>query len=356
MHSLAHSLAAVAVLTCSASAGQIIHSAPFGPVGIGATTVVSLPQFDGSAGVLRSIHVTVSGMVSGVWRMENTNPHRTTVGGYSSGQGVGAYVLAQVPGGTMSPPNPAYIPEVVPLSAFDGTTDFAGTSGVSVAFSDQKGDGAPTIATAIYQDSGVALYAGTGTISLLLGPMIQFGPTSLPPGIVHDATVSVSGVVHLVYQYDPLPTGICWATVFSGCPCANPTPPGYGCPNSVDSQGGRLAITGSASLSADTLVLGGSHMPDSFVMYVQGDSFAYAQLPYGDGLRCVTGSLVRLGAHANTGGSSQYPSAGDLPVSVRGGVLAPGTRYYQALYRDNASFCTSSTFNATNGMAILWTP
>jgi hypothetical protein len=29
---------------------------------------------------------------------------------------------------------------------------------------------------------------------------------------------------------------------------------------------------------------------------------------------------------------------------------------YQALYRDNAIFCTTGTFNLTNGLRVTWNP
>jgi hypothetical protein len=41
---------------------------------------------------------------------------------------------------------------------------------------------------------------------------------------------------------------------------------------------------------------------------------------------------------------------------VRGLVAAPGTRTYQVWYRNAAAFCTSSTFNLSNGLQIAWGP
>jgi hypothetical protein len=212
----------------------------------------------------------------------------------------------------------------------------------------------------LLSESQFASYLGDGTSTVSLGPVIRYGPNMLPPGVVDGSTVFASGTVRVVYSYDPLPAPICMATSNcpcqgTACPCTSPAA-GHGCTNSASSQGGLLATSGEASLSADTLLLSGTSMPDSFALYVQGDSFVYVQHPFGDGLRCITGSLVRLGARANAGGSSHYPAAGGLPVSVRGGVTAPGTRTYQTFYRDPAEYCTSSTLNATNGMAIVWGP
>jgi hypothetical protein len=121
-------------------------------------------------------------------------------------------------------------------------------------------------------------------------------------------------------------------------------------------MGGVLDAGGTASLSADTLVLSGSSMTSSSALYFQGTTNSYQGAFYGDGTRCVGGSVVRLGTKTNVAGSSQYPAPGDLPVSVRGGVTSPGLRYYQVLYRDNGNYCTTSSFNLTSGMAVLWNP
>ncbi len=71
-------------------------------------------------------------------------------------------------------------------------------------------------------------------------------------------------------------------------------------------------------------------------------------------LLCVTGTIRRLGTRANVSDSSQFPGPGGTPISVAGAITAPGTRYYQIMYRDNGNFCTPSTFNTTSGMAIAW--
>jgi hypothetical protein len=65
---------------------------------------------------------------------------------------------------------------------------------------------------------------------------------------------------------------------------------------------------------------------------------------------------VRLATKTNASGASQYPAAGDPSVSVRGGVLAPGMRTYQVWYRNAAAFCTTATFNLTNGLRATWVP
>jgi hypothetical protein len=78
----------------------------------------------------------------------------------------------------------------------------------------------------------------------------------------------------------------------------------------------------------------------------------------GDGLRCVNGSIIRLGVKSNALGASQYPLAGDPPISVRGQIpVAGATRYYQVWYRNPApTFCTGAMHNLTNGYAVTWSP
>jgi hypothetical protein len=145
----------------------------------------------------------------------------------------------------------------------------------------------------------------------------------------------------------------------AACPCNNSSPLGSdsGC---LDSHGvgAALRASGSARLAHDGAILHGSNLPDGFALYFQGSARENggAGSSYGDGLRCVGGTLRRLGAAVSAGGASQFPRAGDPTLSTSGGVITPGTRTYQILYRDRASFCTPDTFNLSNGVQILWTP
>jgi hypothetical protein len=175
---------------------------------------------------------------------------------------------------------------------------------------------------------------------------------------------AVGGVVHRSTD-----GGATWAALSGGvmsfcfgdgsgtaCPCGNAGSAGNGCASSVNAAGANLTASGSASLSADTLVLAGSGMPDSSALYFQGTAQLNGGMGtvFGDGLRCVSGSIVRLKTTSNSAGVSQFPQAGDPGVSVRGMVGAPGTRTYQVWYRNAAAFCTPSTFNLTNGVEVTW--
>ena len=153
-------------------------------------------------------------------------------------------------------------------------------------------------------------------------------------------------------------TALCFGDGTSAsCPCGNTSTPGagQGCVNSLGT-GSVLAATGSTSLASDTLLLTGTNMPNSSALYFQGTQTQSSGqgFPFGDGLRCIAGSVVRLATVSNTNGSSQYPGASSPSVSVRGLVASPGPRTYQVWYRNAANFCSSSTFNLTNGLVVSW--
>ncbi|MCY2960262.1 MAG: hypothetical protein NTY35_08850 [Planctomycetota bacterium] len=147
----------------------------------------------------------------------------------------------------------------------------------------------------------------------------------------------------------------------TACPCGNSAPSGTatGCRNSLG-VGGRLRSAGLASLQSDSFVLNADQMPaNAPTLYFQGTLRQNGGLgtPFGDGLRCAAGMMQRLGIETNTSpGASHYPATGDLAVSAQGQITVPGTRTYQAWYRNSASYCTSAAFNLTNGLELAWAP
>ncbi|MCY2961895.1 MAG: FG-GAP-like repeat-containing protein [Planctomycetota bacterium] len=148
----------------------------------------------------------------------------------------------------------------------------------------------------------------------------------------------------------------------AACPCGNSSPVGNqeGCLNSLGT-GGRLRTTGIARVQApyDNFTLLGTAMPNSSALYFQGTAQQSSGngAIFGDGKRCAAGAVLRLATKINTGGGSQYPAVGDLPISIKGALPAGGgTRYYQVWYRNAAAFCTISTFNLSNGLRVTWLP
>ena len=141
----------------------------------------------------------------------------------------------------------------------------------------------------------------------------------------------------------------------TACPCGNSGAAGNGCSNSANPNGANLSASGTASVAADSLILVGTGMPNASCLYFQGT--AQMSAVFGDGLRCVGGTVIRLGIELNVAGGSQYPGAGDPSISVRGLVpAAGGVRDYQCWYRNAAAFCTPSSFNLSNGLSIDWQP
>jgi hypothetical protein len=145
----------------------------------------------------------------------------------------------------------------------------------------------------------------------------------------------------------------------TACPCGNASLVGdnEGCLSSLGT-GGKLLGSGGPSITHDTFHLTGSRMPNSSVLYFQGTarSAGGAGTSFGDGLRCAAGAVARLGQKSNANGGSTFPSGTDPLISVKGAVAAGGTRDYQAWYRNSAAFCSSDTFNLTNGVETTWQP
>lgn len=141
------------------------------------------------------------------------------------------------------------------------------------------------------------------------------------------------------------------------CPCGNSSAASanVGCLNSFG-IGGKLVATGNASLASDTVVLWGTQMPNAATLFFQGTAQAAsgAGTVFGDGLRCASGSIVRLGTKTNSSGASRYPATGDASISSKGLVGSAGTRNYQVWYRNAAAYCQPETFNLTNGVRVDW--
>lgn len=146
------------------------------------------------------------------------------------------------------------------------------------------------------------------------------------------------------------------------CPCGNTGARGNGCANSVQPSGARLTPSGLPG--NDTLALTTMNQPaNSATIVLQATEAVQTRTPFGDGLLCLGGQLVRLFTRTASNGSIVVPGPGDPTLrdrsAQRGDPLAPGdVRYYQAYYRDaDAAFCaapTGGTANTTNGVRVVW--
>ncbi len=221
------------------------------------------------------------------------------------------------------------------------------------------GSGCPVAAAIACNDDAACAASGLNATVMFTATcgqtyMIQVGQYS------QTLTVSVAGAFAITESgtsCGPPATPFCFGDGTGlACPCGNSGTAGNGCASSVNAAGGRLTTSGQASISADTLALIGSGMPNSSALYFQGSATLGGGngSPFGDGLRCAGGSVIRMGTKSNSAGASQYPVGADQPVSIRGLNSAGAFRVYQVWYRNAAVFCTPSTFNLTNGVSVTW--
>lgn len=219
---------------------------------------------------------------------------------------------------------------------------------------------------------------GPVTISAQSPVAIHRGTVAPWPGLMSDAnhfefTTSVTSTGPLLLKFSAGtfsgPAGIQLEPIASDvvaycfgaqgmCPCAgsNGSATG-GCATSWSPAGASLSGAGTASVSNDSITLTASNMSFAAATLIQGSSMWSGQQTFGDGLLCVTGSVLRLVTRFSPGGTLVYPGAGDVPLSVRGGVPAGGaTRFYQGWFRDSLPFCTAASFNMTSGLAVVWHP
>jgi hypothetical protein len=188
-------------------------------------------------------------------------------------------------------------------------------------------------------------------------------PPSLPPGGFTLVVVG-NGFASDPTTIGPLAVPYCFGDgTDQFCPCFNSGMTGHGCENSASTGGSVLSLTGTASLAADTAVFTASgELPSVLSVLVQGSSTIFPA-NYGDGLRCVSGTLKRLYTKSASSGVVVAPQGGDPTVSSRSAALgdtitAGSTRYYQIYHRDpNPTFCpdpVGSTFNISNGISVVW--
>jgi hypothetical protein len=185
---------------------------------------------------------------------------------------------------------------------------------------------------------------------------IAFGPAG---NILYVARGTGTTADSLVILDRHLTTSTCTGDGSSGaCPCGNAGSAGRGCDNSAATGGAFLRGFGLPLVSNDFLQLRVEGLPNSTTcLFFQGTSASTPATPFGDGLRCVSGTIIRLATKSTSNGTAVYPTTSEEDISLRGDVpLSGGTRHYQVWYRNSATFCTDSTFNLSNGVTVEWRP
>jgi hypothetical protein len=310
-----------------------------------ATLSTQIPKFDHTLGVLDSYSVVEQIQYQGTIYFENLYPFTVWFSWpYSLAPGVAYEASFFVP-------------------PFDGNFDFAGPSGTFTGLP-QPGIPINYLACALpvsYPNPCGPVMGGTGNYSTaysdvapilrttqvgVIGPLFEpvYDPTtqSLTAPIQTDVVATAQAIYTITYNFHDYPSPFC-----------------AGAPNSHNALGAQLAATGHSSLSTDDLVLAASGLPPSTVgLFFQGTTSTFGGSVFGDGVRCVGGTIVRLGVKTASAGQMQYPAVGDVPISVRGLVPASGGyRTYQVWYRDPApGFGSPAGFNLTGAVATVWTP
>lgn len=159
----------------------------------------------------------------------------------------------------------------------------------------------------------------------------------------------------LELKRDSLGVGFCYAD--GTCPCGNAGTGAAGCANSAGT-GGSIFTSGSASVTADDLMLSVSGLPPSkFGLVFMGDATIPA-LPMADGMRCVGGSLFRFGARLSDGSGVLTEGPGIVGwtwnnLGSAGHILAGDTWSFQCWYRDPKGPCGTGS-NASSALAITF--
>lgn len=162
-------------------------------------------------------------------------------------------------------------------------------------------------------------------------------------------------MVYLNTTIDGDPVGLQYCGCDAGtAPCGNPGEDGRGCANSTG-VGALLAAHGSRSVAADDLSFASFDATPSqpgLLFVGTTPSGGGSGVPFGDGLQCAGGGIVRLEVRFTTlAGLAVYgPGLGGA------GGWSPGdTRYFQVWYRDPSGGPCSSGFNLSSAVRVSFT-
>jgi hypothetical protein len=208
-------------------------------------------------------------------------------------------------------------------------------------------------------------YAGTDWTSQVLADRVEWSTETFATNA--DAHALRWGTLfNFRFDSDAVPsTSAATLTFFvPGSPDSMSTPaegPGEDCtmqnycitsPNSAGA-GALIAGSGSTSIGANDFGLAVSACPtNQFGMFYYG-SYA-VQVPFGAGLRCVGGSIVRFGIQHvdNAGDAARAIDYGSLPPG--GQIQAGDTWRFQFWYRD--PMAGGTTFNLSDGLEARFCP
>jgi hypothetical protein len=251
---------------------------------------------------------------------------------------------------------------------------------------------------------GAGAFSGTGTLTALAGTLIVTplgqSPMSTPlagntsdPGPIGGTFTTTAANIHLSvpvnasFSFSDPTSGASGTITIVGtiesdhalyqsfcsgdgsttaCPCGNASVGvGRGCNNSSATGGAQLAANGLAALAADSLHFTSSfEKPTATSIFLQGKTQVSPGVAFGQGLRCIGGTLKRLFVHNAVLGIVSAPIGADAAVSSQSSALgdpisAGEMRFYQVYYRDPnvlGACAPDATFNASQALSIAWYP
>jgi hypothetical protein len=228
--------------------------------------------------------------------------------------------------------------------------------------------------TAVFPVDGAGNYATTGTATALAGTLIfdpivgdtvitdLTGLTSDPGPAAGAITAAGAGmhltlVLDLVIPFSDPGTGVTGSITLAGTMHANyacPSPANY-CqtsPNSVG-PGAQIASSGSTSIAQNSLMIGADLLPpDQFGIFYFGPD--QTSVPFGDGIRCIGGALVRF-PPVTTGPAGSAVQHFDFPNLPDGAMFEAGEgTNVQFWYRDPAA--GGAGFNFSDALELFFCP
>lgn len=110
---------------------------------------------------------------------------------------------------------------------------------------------------------------------------------------------------------------------------------------------GQMSMSGSTSISAGNFTLQATSIPNEAYLFFYGPN--QNELPFGNGVRCVTGDITRLGP-------PQVAQAGTATrvVDLAAEGFGPGRVNFQCWFRDTAA--GGSFFNTSDGLEVVLVP
>lgn len=191
------------VLNIANAQTSVAQTLTIAPEVVGWTTSWAVSRFDPSLGRLEAIDITVNGTIIGTVSAENTGPAAIT---YNTTQS--ADVTLDLPGTTDATVGMT-TQDSMALGAFDGTVDFAGSSGRIDTGSDPY-PLAGQLTTSITDASVLAAFTGTGSYAL---PISSLGTSYATGGANMEVLqqLSTGAVVSLSYVYEAAAELPCFA-------------------------------------------------------------------------------------------------------------------------------------------------